>query len=784
MTRKKTNSKKPASKRKKKSAKSRQAKRPVILKFISKKYILLSVGFIFITFVFYLVYLDVQIKNKISGRIWSLPSHVYARPLEIYQGKKLTVEDLNTELKNIDYRKVANRPTKPGEYRILSNSHFEIISREFAFWDGVEKSKGIRLSIYNNKVNSLNELYSDSVISLFRVEPVKIAGIYPVKKEERQIIKLEDVPDDLVLALLAVEDRRFYDHWGIDPKSIIRALLANIMAGETVQGGSTLTQQLVKNLFLSPDRTLVRKLNEALMSLLLEFRYDKTVILEAYINEVYLGQNGAKQIHGFELASQFYFAKPLKHLRRDQMALLVGLVKGPSWYSPRKHHKRAKERRNQVLKLMHQQGALTAPQLQKYSIMDLGVSSRPSFSKNRFPALIDLVKRQLRQDYNEDDLKSSGLKIFTSIDPIIQFKAESSVKRILPQLEQNANSTSKLQTSVIVASSQQGEIQAMVSDRNPGFPGFNRSLDAVRQIGSLIKPAIYLTALEQADKYNLSTLLDDSPLHIKMSKNQLWSPNNYDREFTGPIPLYKALNASRNIPSVRLGLELGLSDISATLHNLGIRGDIPAYPSMTLGAFNLSPIDVANMYQTFAANGFHVPLKVIREVMNKDDLPLKRYPLESSKTLDENGVYLINHVLHQVTRTGTAKSLATNISTKLAGKTGTTDDLRDSWFAGFSDDQLGVVWIGRDDNSSTGLTGSSGALRIWTDLFSNMDVNSLSLDAPSSIEMLWVDEESGGLSNKNCLGAVELPFIKGSAPTEKAECKNGGLFHQIKRLFD
>lgn len=791
-SRKKTTTKKPVRKKLTKSkvkknkstTNNKRKKQSVIKKMLFNRYVFSSIVFLTLGLSAYLYVLNSQIQDKMSGRIWSLASHVYARPLELYKGRRLSVEQFITELKQLDYVQVNNRPTKAGEYRVLNKSHFELISRDFMYWDGEQKSQGIRLSIYNNRVGELYQLYSDQSLAIFRLEPVKIAGIYPASQQERQIIKLDEVPDDLVLALLAVEDKRFYQHWGVDPRSIIRAMLANVMAGGAVQGGSTLSQQLIKNLFLSPERTLSRKINEALMALLLEINYDKSVILETYINEVYLGQNGGQQIHGFELASQYYFATSLRKLRRDQMAMLVGLVKGPSWYAPRRHPQRAKQRRNQVLELMSAQGALTPAQLKKYKALDLGLAKKPRFSKNRFPALIDLVKRQLKRDYNDEDLKSSGLKIFTSVDPIIQLQAENSVKRVIARLEKNNSSASELQTSLIVASSQQGEVQAMVSDRNPEFPGFNRSLDAVRQIGSLIKPAIYLSALEQSEKYTLASVLDDTPLHIKTAKDQNWSPQNYDKKFKGDILLFDALKLSRNVPAVRLGLDIGLSDISDTLHNLGVSRDIPAYPSMTLGAFSLSPFDVANMYQTFAANGFHVQLKVIREVLSQDGAPLKRYPLKSEKAIDEKAIYLVNRVLYEVTQTGTAKSLARTLDIKLAGKTGTTDDLRDSWFAGFSDNQLAVVWIGRDDNKSTGLTGASGALKLWTDLFQHIDTQSLSLEPPQGVEAIWVDSKTGGLSNKNCSGAVELPFIKGSEPTEKAVCEATGIIERIKQLFN
>lgn len=774
----------PSKKRKIKSPRKKLKSQYTFKKIFVNKISATLVLIVFLVSSLYIVYLDIQITEKMSGKIWSFPSSVYARPLELFKNKKIHVADIVNELNSLDYIKVDTRPSKPGQYRIYNHSNVEFVSREFEFGDGTRSSKAVRLSVTRNFIEKIEELNSNRDIAVFRLEPIKIAGIYPKQKEERQLIKLEDVPDDLILALLAVEDRRFYQHWGIDPLSIARAFFANVVAGKTVQGGSTLTQQLVKNIFLSSERTLIRKINEAIMALLLEFHYDKSLILETYINEVYLGQNGSNQIHGFQLASQFYFSQPLQKISRDQMALLVGLVKGPSWYEPRRNPARSKSRRNQVLELMYERDVLSKFQYDKYTSMPLGVSNKPKLSSNRYPALMGLVKRQLQQDYNEEDLKTAGLKIFTSIDPIVQDKAELSVVSMIPKLELNRNNTSQLQTAVIIASSEQGEIQALVSDRDPKFSGFNRSLDAVRQIGSLIKPAIYLTALQRPEKYTLASMLKDEPLHIKTSKENVWSPMNYDKKYSGDISLFEALKDSRNVPTVRLGLDVGLSDISDSLHNLGVTRNIPAYPSMTLGAFNLSPLDVANMYQTFSADGYHIPLRVIREVLDKENKPLKRYPISFSKSLDDKSVYLVNYALHQVTQTGTAKKLSSTLPIKVAGKTGTTDDTRDSWFAGFSGEHLAVVWIGRDDNKSTGLTGASGALELWSDIMQNINTENISLDVPTGISEHWIDLKSGGLSDKNCQGAVKLPFITGTAPKEKATCTTGGLINQLKRLFN
>ena len=731
----------------------------------------------------YVVYLDITIRNKLEGKIWSLPGQVFARPLELFQGKRLNAKSFEKELQLVGYKRVDSIPQKPGQYRSWQGRHFEVITQDFEFWDGAEKSHKLRIDFDDRFLVGLYDLYSHQSIDLVRLEPMRIAGIYPLQKEDRTIIKLSEVPNHLVLALLAVEDRRFYNHWGVDPKAIVRAFLANLSAGATVQGGSTLTQQTVKNLFLSSERSLVRKINEAIMALLLELHYDKAVILETYLNEVYLGQAGAHQIHGFSLASEYYFNKPVQHLNYDESALLVGLVKGASWYDPYRHPERAINRRNQVLKQMAEQGVLTDKQLNKYISLPLKLADQKFPRANNYPAFIDLVKRQLRKDYNEQDLQSEGLRVFTSFDPMVQYQVEQAVSSLLPVLDRSGDNSNPLQAAAVVASPENGEVLSVVGDRRPDFPGFNRALDASRQVGSLIKPAIYLSALRHSEYYHLATLLDDSPLRLKSRDGRIWEPQNYDREFRGSIPLFMSLMQSRNVPTVRLGLDVGLAGIVDTLKDLGVERDVPPYPSMTLGAFNLTPFEVAGMYQTLAAKGFHIPLRAIREVTTLNGDPLQRYPLKLEQTLPADAVYLVNHILHQVTQTGTASALS-SAPVKLAGKTGTSDDLKDSWFAGFSDDRLAVVWLGHDDNHSTGLTGSSGALKVWSRFFRQISTQDLQMQVPDTVEYQWIDPETGGITEKGCKDAVELPFLKGSGPTQRAECKSRSTLDWLKDVFD
>ena len=726
---------------------------------------------------FYVLWLDYRVVDRFTGRIWSLPARVYARPLELYVGKKMTVEELLFELKNLDYQQVDQPPARPGRFH-RSRNQFEIKTRAFRFWDAYEESREIRIDISGGTVTSLYGLRDRKAIPLIRLDPVYITGIFPAHGEDRILVKLDDAPDVFLQMLVMVEDRRFYEHIGIDPKSIGRALLANIRAGRTVQGGSTITQQLVKNLFLTPERNLWRKMNEAVMALLLELHYDKEQILETYLNEVYLGQDNERAIHGFGLASDFYFGKSLSELDLDQMAVLIGMVKGASYYNPARNPERATERRNTVIDIIQSNGLISESQAAIHKSRELAITTRNK--RSLYPAFINLVQRQLTRDYDAEDLKSEGLQIFTTLDPFIQQATERAVRSTVPALDPESDD---LQAAAVIASVDSGEVLAVVGDRNPAFAGFNRALDAQRHIGSLMKPVIYLTAVRQSDTYTLSSLLSDTRLRVQGEDKKIWEPENFDREFHGDVIMYEALLKSYNIPAARLGLELGLSNISDTLRQLGSNQVLPPYPSITLGAVDMSPFEIASIYQTFAANGFHSPLRSVRAVLDAEGMPLKRYELDVKRETDPAAIALINFVLNQVTHSGTAKGLAGQLDIEVAGKTGTSDELNDSWFAGFSRDKVAVVWVGFDDQRTTGLTGSSGAMRVWRRIFQTISAASFEPALPDDIHMVWVDRETGLLSARRCENAVELPFIKGSEPREYAGCEARSPLDWLKKIF-
>ncbi|TWC40318.1 penicillin-binding protein 1B [Pseudomonas sp. SJZ079] len=714
------------------------------------------------------VYLDAVVQEKFSGKRWTVPAKVYARPLELFVGQKLAKTDFLKELDALGYRR-ENAGNGPGGVSVAGNN-LELHTRGFQFYESSEPSQRVRVRFSGDYVAGLS-LANGSNLAVARLEPLLIGGLYPAHQEDRLLIKLEQVPPYLVETLVAVEDREFFNHFGVSPKSIARAVWVNATAGQLRQGGSTLTQQLVKNFYLTNERSLARKAVEAMMAVLLELHYDKKDILEAYLNEVFLGQDGQRAVHGFGLASQYFFSQPLSELKLEQVALLVGMVKGPTYYNPRRNPERALERRNLVLDVLAEQGVVTPEEANTAKQKPLGVSSRGSLADSSFPAFLDLVKRQLREDYREADLTEEGLRIFTSFDPIIQLKAESALADSLKRLS-GRKGVDQVEAGMVVSNPETGEVQALIGSRQPRFAGFNRALDAVRPIGSLIKPAIYLTALERPSQYTLTSLLEDQPFSIKGQDGQVWRPQNYDRKAHGTIYLYQGLVNSYNLSTAKLGLELGVPNVLKTLERLGVERKWPAYPSMLLGAGALSPLEVADMYQTLANGGFNTPLRGIRSVLTAEGEPLKRYPYQIQQRFDAGAIYLLQNAMQRTMHEGTGRSVYNQLprSLALAGKTGTSNDSRDSWFAGFSQDLLAVVWLGRDDNGPTPLTGASGALQVWTDFMRKADPLPLDMPLPDNVVQAWVDANSGRGSDPSCPNAVQMPYIRGSEPVPGIAC--------------
>jgi penicillin-binding protein 1B len=773
----KTTNRKPVKRR------SRSASRKNNRGFISKATLFKILFTLLVLVGLLLLFLDVQIRQQFEGKRWAVPAKVYARPLELYAGSPLSIEDLKVELRGLGYQFVS-RASKPGQ-AAFSSSRAIISTRGFNFTDGREPARRLVLDFNNEVLTGISDAQGNE-LALLRLEPVLIGGIYPLNNEDRDLIQLQDAPPELIDALIAIEDRDFYQHHGISPKGIARAMLANIKAGAFVQGGSTLTQQLIKNFYLTSDRTLIRKLLEMPMAMLLELHYSKDEILEAYLNEVYLGQDGARAIHGFGLGAHYFFGQPIQELKLHQVALLAGMVKGPSYFDPRRHPQRATQRRNLVLRVLHEQGEITQEQYQQATTAGLDVVKKGTLLKEAYPAFLDLVKRQLRRHYRDEDLSSEGLRVFTSLDPIVQKEAEQALTETIRQLEQGYQKVDKLQGSMVVTDPQTGEVLSVIGDRNTRYKGFNRALDSKRPIGSLVKPAVYLTALEQG--YTLSTRLDDSPYSLSLPNGQTWKPQNFDKQSHSEVTLIEGLTHSYNISTARLGMAVGLDNVIDTMVRLGVRRDLDPYPSLLLGAQGLSPLEVATMYQTIAANGFQMPARAIRTVTDSEGKALSSYPFQLKQTVATEDIYLLQTAMQQVTRRGTAASIYRTLpgNINVAGKTGTSDDQRDSWFAGFSNNRLAVVWLGQDDNSPLPFTGSGGALQAWTQFMASQPLESFQAPVPENIEWLWVNEDNGYLSAAQCENARQLPFIRGTAPQQTADCylKPGEQDDPVSRSID
>ncbi|MBN51308.1 MAG: penicillin-binding protein 1B [Spongiibacteraceae bacterium] len=762
--------------RKKTTAKRRPRRYITPQGLIKAAAILSVIGFAFI------IYCDARVRSTFDEIRWQQPAKVYARPMILAPGASISTADLQLELELLGYQRDPGL-RYPGTY-YRQESVFAIHYRGFAFPEQY-RSAGKVLAHFNARGVSRVEAMNGSQIEEVQLEPTVIGGIYPSLQEDRLLIRLEQTPRMLIEVLLQVEDHQFYDHFGVSPRSIARAMLVNLKAGRTVQGGSTITQQLIKNMLLTRERSLWRKVQEMIMSVLLEIHYSKDEILEAYINQVYLGQEGSRAIHGFALAARHYYNKPLEELSLAQTAMLVGLVKGPSYYDPWRHEERAKTRRNLVLAELAERGWLTAQQLEAWQAEPLGLA-KSSAVDGVYPAYVDLVRRQLRRDYRNADLQNQGMRVFTPFDPVVQRRAEQSLTRTLSGF---GSAYSELQAAMVVSAADDGDVLAVIGGKRPRYAGFNRALDALRPVGSLVKPAIYLTALSRPQEYTLASFIDDSPVAVRNPDGSLWQPTNFDNEIHGRVMLHEALAKSYNLAATKLGLALGLDKVALTLKKLGIRRPLPEVPALLLGAADLSPLEVTHMYQTIAAGGQVQALRAIYAVTDSDGKLLARYPQRPQQTLDANAVHLLQYALIETVREGTGKAVYDVLPPdfRVAGKTGTSNDFRDSWFAGFSGDYVATVWMGRDDNKSMGLTGSSGALKAWRLFMAEASRESMPFRPLDGVTYRWVDPENGQGSHSWCEGARQMPFIGGSWPTrESSRCVRTlpQLFQWFRNVFD
>nr|WP_315300021.1 bifunctional glycosyl transferase/transpeptidase [Raoultella terrigena] len=718
----------------------------------------------------YGVYLDQKIRSRIDGKVWELPAAVYGRMVNLEPDMQVSKNEMVRLLNATQYRQVSAM-TRPGEYTVQANS-IEMIRRPFDFPDSKEGQVRARLTFDGDRLETIENMENNRQFGFFRLDPRLITMLQSANGEQRLFVKRSGFPDLLVDTLLATEDRHFYEHDGISLYSIGRAVLANLTAGRTVQGASTLTQQLVKNLFLSSERSYWRKANEAYMALIVDARYSKDRILELYMNEVYLGQSGDNEIRGFPLASLYYFGRPVEELSLDQQALLVGMVKGASIYNPWRNPKLSLERRNLVLRLLQQQNVIDQELYDMLSARPLGVQPRGGVISPQ-PAFMQMVRQELQAKLGDKVKDLSGVKIFTTFDSVAQDAAEKATTEGIPVLKKQRK-LADLETAMVVVDRYTGEVRAMVGGAEPQFAGYNRAMQARRSIGSLAKPATYLTALSQPNQYRLNTAIADAPVTIRLSNGQTWSPQNDDRRFSGQVMLVDALTRSMNVPTVNLGMALGLPAVIDTWVKLGAPKDqLSPVPAMILGALNLTPIEVAQAFQTIASGGNRATLSALRSVIAEDGTVLYQSYPQAERAVPAQAAYMTLWTMQQVVQRGTGRQLGAKYpGLHLAGKTGTTNNNVDTWFAGIDGSQVTITWVGRDNNQPTKLYGASGAMSIYQRYLANQTPTPLVLTAPEDVVDMGVD----GSGNFVCSGGVRTLPVWTTAPD--ALCRQGEQMQQ------
>ena len=693
-------------------------------------------------------YMLIQEKFDVDDK-WVLPAVVYSRPLELYPDQKLSLKQMLYELKLLKYRQVPN-PQMPGEYALNEKTgRIVILRRPFEFPDGAEDKISLMVAFNGNRISRIVNADTHDDLGYVRMDPVLLDRINRIDpKEDRIFISLQDVPQSVITTLLEIEDRSFYSNMGVNFFAIARAFIKNTLAHQVVEGGSTITQQLVKNYFLSSEKSYTRKFKEIIMALIMNQRYTKDQILEAYLNEIYLGQNGSAGIYGFGLASYFYFGVPVSELSLEQGALLVGIIKGPSYYDPWRHPDAALERRNVVLSVLKSRGHITETEYEQYSARPLGVIKRGSMNYSKTPAFMGVLKREISSKFGPEFLSGNGIKIFSSLDPQAQQAAETAASEELTAIEKERK-LNGLEVAMVVSSWRTAEVSAVVGSRTPQYAGFNRVTEGKRQVGSIIKPFVYLTAFHNG--VHMGTLVNDAPISVKLSSGKLWQPHNDDKRYRGPIPTYVAMARSLNVPTVKIGMRVGLNNVRDTLMRVGIgKSRIPFYPSMLLGTVELTPFEVNQIYTSLATEGTYKDLTTLRTVVKDGKVVYERSETRTEPTLDPKDTYLTMYTMTEATRIGTGRRIGTMFpDVNVATKTGTTNDSRDTWSIGIDSDSVVATWVGFDDNKPTGLFGSSGAMRVYGRFLKERGINSLELRKPEGVKFVRFNQ-SGNIVSDSC----------------------------------
>ena len=734
----------------------------------------------------YCWYLSFQIDQRFSGRRWRIPSKVFSNTTLLYPGQQINRTLFNEKLRRLGYRQFARNPLNKGEL-YTSASVVKLFLHDLAMPSRHREGVPVRIRFTGNRIESITHLNTGEPMPILELEPEEVMLFFGPDREQRRLVSIEQVPGHAIDAVLAIEDSRFYRHKGLDPRGILRAMYTNLRYASIRQGGSTITQQLAKNYFLTPKRTVIRKLKELFMSLTIETMYEKNEILEIYLNEIYLGQKASVAVSGIGEASFFYFGKSVTDLSLNEAATIAGLIRGPNYYSPYFHKERCRKRRNMVLNAMYEKGWISNKELKTVLPLPIKTVGYESYGKIA-PYFMDYLSDQLNLLYSPQDLSSLGLSIYTTLDTQVQKAAEKALNRGLERLEKlnpalgRKDPKKRLQGALVVMQPKTGYILAMVSGRDYSLTQFNRITQARRQPGSAFKPFVYLSGL---DELTPASILSNEPVTYEVDGKE-WRPQNYAAMTEKRVSVRQALAESINLATVDLAMKVGLDKIVSTAKQFGFSTSLKPYPSIALGSSEVIPLELARAYCIFAGDGvLPYPLSM-KEVLDENGKILERRLMSIKRVTTPAKAFIMNSLLQSVVETGTAGSLrAMGISFPVGGKTGTTNDYKDAWFVGYTPDILALIWVGFDNNDSIFASGAGAALPIWANLMNTLPqyISGDWFKMPSGVVQSIVCSESGQLVLKNrCPYPVEEYFLAGHVPSDT--CQIHASENQIGRIID
>ena len=709
-----------------------------------------------------------KVTERFSSRRWSIPSKVFTDTMLLYPGQRLDVKPFIEKLKRIGYRQSPTGPNRKGQIQVTADGLRIFLYDLQTPW---KKREGfpVTITFSQDAIVSMVRIDNRKAIPLLEIDPEEIMLFFGPERERRQLVSIQQVPEHLIHAVLAAEDSRFFKHWGVDPRGILRAMVTNLRHGRIRQGGSTITQQLAKNYFLTPDRNLKRKLQEALLAIIMELKYPKEVILEIYLNEIYLGQKGSVAINGIGEAANFYFGKPLKHLSLSEAAAIAGLIKAPNTYSPYVNQLACQTRKNLVLAAMAKKNWITPQRYQTEKEVAVQPAGYTAYG-NKAPYFIDYLTRQLEQLYQPEDLAALGLSIYTTIDAHVQMAAENALGLGLQRLEKSIPALKqtepgkKLQGAVVVLQPKTGHILAMVGGRNYNQSQFNRITQARRQAGSAFKPFVFVTGLET---FSPISMLSNQPRVYQVDGKQ-WEPKNFQRDANENVTVRNAIENSHNLATIDLAVKVGLDRIIDTAVDFGFTTPFKPLPSLALGAFEVIPLELARAYCVFAAGGISTHPLALKAVSDGTGKLLEQRHLSIERKISSQKAFMMNALLRGVVENGTARAIiASGIDWPVAGKTGTTNNYRDAWFIGYTPDILALVWVGFDNGDAIETTGSGAALPIWVKLMQSIPhhISENEFRVPTGIikRTVCADEESHR-GSALCLNTYDEYFLQDNAP--------------------